>query len=360
MKFLHVTRSSTGELEEHYVRKTGYFCWSAVFDTKPVQYSFARGHLSEYDIIFVSMARPELQSGLMTAIRHEIGFSKSAPMLIACVDYAVQLWHQVFVPTFLRQELSYADMVFAPEPVTVDALRTILPGRDVRQIPHPVDIDRLREVQPINPDSQIPLGIFVHRYDEATYLMHLATMNLPCRSVALMQDRVMARESIPYFELMMESQPFDKYLAWAKSRQMMIDSYHFVTAWGRIQAENAVLGIPTVGTASVINQCVLWPSLTVLPGHVYQQERLLRKLLHDDMFKNEAVAFAREKVTALSFDGCKQHLLNVLDTVKRIGDQVVTINTGKEPGSGTQTDQAPPDQAASEIEKSSDSHPVSR
>jgi len=331
MKFLHVTISPLGELLKFKISKTGYFCWSRAFGTDPMQYVFCKGTLKDYDVIFVAISGAELSGMVITNIRREVGYGPDAPKIIACIDFAVQLWPTGYQPQVLRAELSQADLVFGPEQTMIGPLESIT-KRKVHIIDHPVDIEGISKVEASVENTTVPIVALTHRYDSNWYFPYLATMDLPWPCGVIMMNRVDAVQSSPYFEIKFQQMSFDDYLPWAKSRKVMIDSYHAINTWGRMQLECAILQVPCVGTSAVHTQKDLWPSLTTAPFDTYSQEQLIRKLMTDDEFRQEALTFAAERVHGYSFAARKSHLLKVLKE-----------ETGYEEGKEERTEETTPE-----------------
>ena len=311
MKFLHVTISPLGELLKHKIAKTGYFCWSRAFDSIPMQYAFCKGKLKDYDILFVAISNSELEGMLLTNIRREVGYGPDAPKIIVTIDYAVQMWYLGYGPQVMRTELSQADMVFVAEESMIGAAECVL-KKKVHLIDHPVDIEGVLTVEPINVNTAIPIGVLTHRYDYNWYFPYIATMDLPWPTGFIMMNRQVAIKSSPFCEIKIDQMDFEQYLSWAKARKIMLDSYHFINTWGRMQVECAIMGVPCVGTNAVHTQRDLWPSLTTAPADAYSQEQLIRKLMTDDEFRQEALTFAAERVHGYSFAVRRNHLLKVL------------------------------------------------
>ena len=312
MKFVHVTIAPIGSLEKYKIAKTGYFCWHRAFGAKPMQHVFARGTLSEYDIILVVISKAELDGMLISEIRKEVGFGNDAPKIIACPDYAIQLWQTGYLPRVLEFELKQADMVFVPCENMIGRLESIA-HRKIYVIDHPVDIEGLSKIEPSQPNTAVPIVSLVHRYDYNWYDPWLATKDLPWPAGAMLMTREVALTASPYFEIKFPEMKYDDFLPWMKSRKVMVDSYHFVNAWGRMQVECAVLGVPCVGTSAVKTQKDLWPGLTTAPADTYSQGRLIYKLMTDEEFRKDQLTFAAQRVNGYGFADRKRHLLKVLN-----------------------------------------------
>lgn len=314
LKFLHIVSSKVEEISQGPVIKTGYFCWHAAFKGEVGQWiNYVDKDLSQYKIILVTMAKPEVVASTISRVRERLGDNPNKTLVVTIMDYACELWNQGYPPHHVRRELLQADMIFGNIHQHTYMLQSVLKNeKKTYVLDHPADLKGLRGTPHTNPDTETPIGCAIHRYDNNWYAPYLTVMNLPHKYGALIMDHNLLDQIKDHFEIRWPGCEYPKFLTWMKNRRMIIDSYHYLRVWGRLQIEAACMGTPIIGTNMVINQEKLWPRLTTEPADTYRQEQLARKLMLDDEFHAEVCRYAQENVDQFGYDKCKRRFLEAL------------------------------------------------
>lgn len=268
--------------------------------------------LGNYDILFIGMSLPELKGVVASQIREAIGWN-SKTKLVICIDYAIELWQGVFDPYALRQELLQADMLFVSEPVMASYVNAVIDGKKpIHHIPHPTDITSIASMALPKELRTNEIAAVIHRYDNNWLAPFLATKNIDWNTHAVLLDPSIEPHLHAYFKYLLPGQEFIVYMDWLARKKIIIDSYHKIHTYGRSSIDGACLQIPVVGTDWQWAQKYLWPGLTVQPGEVYEQQKIIEKLIRDESFYDDAVDFAISKLNYFSYSERKKDFLTKL------------------------------------------------
>jgi hypothetical protein len=296
----------------------GFYNWHKVFGEQG-SFSLLRakeGMLEDYDIIFIGMSKPELEGQSATRIRKEIGW-KSKTKLVVCIDYAVELWQGTFNPYSLEQELLQADVVFVSEPTMISHVRALMDDKiEVHHLLHPTNVSALQSYykpKELRSDEIIAL---IHRYDNNWLAPFLATKELPWNTHVVLLDPQIEKFLHSYFKYIQVGMEFMRYLDWASRKKIILDSYHRIHTYGRSAVDGACLQVPVIGSDWTHVQKMLWPELTVKAGDVFEQKRLIKKLMTDDSFYDDCVEYANEKVEIFSYENRKKEFLDIVYNAK--------------------------------------------
>ena len=311
-KFLHVANHRHETLFNTPVMIGGFYNWHRAMQGEFSLFKAKEGSFADKDIIFIGMSRPELEGVCATKIRKEIGWD-SKTKLVACIDYAVELWQNSFQPYLLEQELMQADMIFVSEPSMLSNVRTLINDRKpVHHIPHPSAIEEIQKVA-VDPDLRSDeIATLIHRYDNNWIQPFMVTKDLPWNTHAVLLDGSIMPHLFAFFKYMHTGYEFMQYLQWVARKKVMLDSYHKIHTYGRSAVDCAGLQLPIVGTNWQWAQQYLWPDLTVEAGDIWSQKQLIIKLFEDDVFYKECIAKSTEKIDFFSYENRKQDLLNKL------------------------------------------------
>lgn len=275
------------------VSPTGIYSWVRALGAQRWLWGETRREQSlEIDAIYVNIAPDNLNADLIPQIRKRF---PDIPLVVS-VDYSVALWREKYhIPT-LRRALLYADVIFGAEPSIV-RLTSYICSRNVALLPHPVDIRGI-EAMRTKPTKRV-LG-FVHRYDGEWLMPALVCHGITCETAAIVagDNDPVATLCKGWFDTARHGWAnIDQHLKHERAPLFAcVDSYHGVPAMGRIQMENAVLGVPTIGTSDVYMQKHLWPGLTTDSFDVPTQRHLLERILDDTSFREAQKNDARAAV----------------------------------------------------------------
>lgn len=311
-KFLHVAFHIHEALFRAPILIGGFYNWHMAFKGDFSLYPAKKGKLEEYDIVFVGLSRPELEGCLLSQMRKELG-PNSKTKIVACIDYAIELWQGTFNPFNLEQELMQCDMVFISEPAMISHVRSVVNDRiPIHHIPHPSCIDLIHNLcKPYEMRSD-EIAAIIHRYDNNWLAPFLVIKDLPWNTHCVLLDPSIQIHLYAYFKHFKEGFDFVPYLDWVSRKKVVLDSYHKLHTYGRTAVDNASLMLPTVGTDWIWAQKFLWPELTVQCGDTWGQKKIIEKLFNDKAFYVDCAEYAKEKVEFFSYEQRKQELLNKL------------------------------------------------
>jgi len=313
-KFLHIANHRHENLFQAPIMIGGFYNWHLAMEGDFNLFKMKQGTLSDYDVLFIGLSKPELEGTVASIIRREIGPKEgNKTKLVICIDYAIELWQNVFNPFSLENEILQADLVFVSEPQMRKWVCSVVNDRiPVHQIAHPTNIDALRTMYKPRSLRSEEIIALIHRYDNNWMAPYLATKNLPWNTHAVCLDPNIQQHIWAFFKYLHGGFEFMQYLEWASRKSAVIDSYHRIHTYGRSAVDNACLRLPTVGADWTWAQKFLWPELTVEAGDVHTQGIMLKKLFEDSNFYDECTEFAAEKVEMFSYKNRKEDLLNKL------------------------------------------------
>jgi len=315
MKFAHIISSDVREIYDAPVMKTGYFCWHAAFRGHIGQWQQLRLRLKQFDIIMVTLAKPEVDARTVQRLRNLVS---PRTIIVGVMDYAVQLWRSGYNPHALEDAIAYCDMVFGPEPMIVRQTNGFTPPGDTcKLIQHPADLENLSKVGPGQSSIELDIGAVVHRYDGNWFSPYAALRDLPYLYGAWLMDAALLDECKAFFDIKFQIAPYPQFLGWVKARKCIVDSYHWVNSWGRLPIECAVLGTPCVGSSACHTQAALWPSLTSAPGDTCMMRGHIERVMEDEEFRKEALDYARAHVNTYGLSNRRLRLLEELQEKTR-------------------------------------------
>ena len=313
-KFLHVAAHIHQNLFRDSFMIGGFYNWHLSFKGDFKLYNKGvESHLEDYDILFVGISRPELEGVMISQMRKIIG-PNSKTKIVACIDYAIELWQNTFNPNMLENELNQADMIFTAEPMMKSWVEALIGNRrPVYHIPHPSNLDAIAQIaKPIESRSD-EIAAIIHRYDQYWLPVYLVSKNLPWDTTAVLLDPSIEIQILPYFPFTKHGFQFTQYLDWISRKKICFDSYHRIHAYGRTAVDNASLMLPTVGTDWVWGQKYLWPDLTVPAGDVNGEIVLIKKLFNEPNFYLDCIEKAKEKVEIFSYENRVKDFLEKLN-----------------------------------------------
>jgi len=312
IKFLHVANHRHENLFQAPIMIGGFYNWHLAMGGEFNLFKMKEGTLNNYDVIFIGMSKPELDGACATRIRREIG-TNSKTKLVICIDYAIELWQNIFNPHALETELLNADVIFISEPTMVNYVRTLLNDKvPVHHLVHPSNIDVIRKIRkPIEQRTEEIVTI-IHRYDNNWLSPYLVTKDLPWNTHAVLLDGNLEKHLYAFFKYMRQGFEFTQFLDWSSRMKVVLDSYHKLHTYGRNAVDNACLGLPTVGSNWTYAQNYLWPDLATEPSDLIRQKNLITKLMTNETFYRDCVKKADKLVEKFSYKNRKQELLKIL------------------------------------------------
>lgn len=312
LRFLHLAFHIHENLFRSPIMISGFYNWHRAFEGEFSLYPGRKGRLSEYDILFVGISRPELDGVLLSQMRQEIGWETNTKIIV-CIDYAIELWQGTFNPFNLEQELMQADMIFISEPTMIQHVRSLIGDRKpVHHIMHPSCIEQLHNMRKPYELRTDTIAAIIHRYDNNWLDPWLAIKNLPWDTTAVLLDPSIQIHLYAYYKFMKEGIDYMPFLDWLARQKVILDSYHRLHTYGRTAVDAACIGVPIVGTNWIHAQQLLWPDLTVECGDTIGQEKIIRQLMTDKEFYDNCVEQAWDKVQEFSYANKKIELLNKL------------------------------------------------
>lgn len=308
MKFLQVDIHRIEQLFTQTPLVSGYYQWHRVLDTKFALYHEVKGSLNDYDVILVGMTKADERVALLSRIRDEVG---DKAKLVVCMDYAIEMWPSKFDPHTLERELKNADMLFGGEPKMVSYLRALTGDKiPVELIVHPTDTYGLSKFRRIKKEADDDALLLIHEYNDEWWGPYLVQKDLPYSVVAVGGQRIIDQSvAWHFYPKVSKKLEYVKWLEVVSNHKCVIDSYHTLHNYGRLQVECAVLGVPVVGSNVTYAQTLLWPQLTSEPHDVFHQRELFTRLMEDQEFWHECVDYATAKVDFFGHDERKKEML---------------------------------------------------
>ncbi len=325
IRFAQVDVDRKDHLLEEPLLVPGLYNWATVMGGDWLTLPEVKGHVADYDVIMVCMTTWDLNQRLISRIKEE----HPNTIVMVTVDYAIELWNEALNAEWLESELGKADIIYAPEPAMQGFMGGMFPNRDIVLLSHPVDVDRLRPLHVPRIRRQDNILYMIHRYNNFWLSGHVAQKHLlglptdvakprprqPLYAVVASKD--IAQQLLQHFENIAIGGTYSQYIKWAANQMYAYDGYQMIHSTGRLQLDNAILGIPTVGSESVYNQKKLFPKLTTTPWNLKDQINLLQRLIDDRDFWEETVNEAWDNVQELNYANRKIALMEVIENVSK-------------------------------------------
>jgi hypothetical protein len=302
-KFLHLAHHIHDQLLRAPLLIGGFYNWHRVLSGDFDLYAHKKGSLKDYDIIFLGLSRPEMEGLLISEIREEIGYD-SKTLLVVCVDYAIEIWHQTFNMQALRLQLREADIVFTGEPKMRIQLEALI-NKPVFLLEHPTNTRILKDmVAPIEQRQNAVLCL-IHRYNNDWIPPYLVVKDMPeIHNYAILLDGHPNNQvsKLPFFQFVRPGMEYPQWLEFLKQARVVVDSYHNMHTYGRNIVDCACLKVPVIASNIVHAQPILFPELTTEPNDVLAQRGLLKKLISDEKFYLDVVNYAYDKVDGFGYE----------------------------------------------------------
>ena len=243
-----------------------------------------------YDVVHLNLCTNDLRIAVEVAPR----LKNSSTLLVANVDYAVEMWDAMFPDKRLFfRALGSVDEVFAVEPFQKQILELIM-GREIPLIPHPVDTKRLKEKALPKGNRASLVFIMYHRYD-----MHKMIPAVVTRVVENHEPLIIGitNEQLPK-ELFPLSGGMLEYFTYLRILRMCNLAFEFYTVHSvsRFASECSCLRIPLVSTSNSYFATQLFPRTTFHETQLKKMAITLNKLATDEEFWYQVVGYAYNKV----------------------------------------------------------------
>jgi len=314
IRWVHVANHIHQNLFQQPYLIGGFYNWCKVFKSQIYYYAQIQGHFKEYDVVFVDIAKPEMEAAMVSRIREEIGWNSST-LIVGSVDYAIELWKGLWNLHHLRRELLNVDYIFCAEPYMGKCLNQLLNGlKDVYLLAHPTNVDVYKKIA-LPPDKRENLLLaMVHRYDNNWVSPWLATKNITnINKVAVLLDGGQEMFVLPYFPVVRTGREFSEWVNTLKLARVGIDSYSNVHSYGRVPVDFGCFGVPVVASKICYTQNVVWPDLVTEPWDVEHQAKLLERLLKDEEFYLQCIEKANIKVEEFGYKNSKQKFIDMIN-----------------------------------------------
>lgn len=330
MKFLHISPHLHESLFQDECQIGGFYCTHLAFNAHPnwqAEFGYTRsyfGKMKNFDIIYVCMAKPEIEQRTIDMIRAEIGHSKDAPIVVGSIDYAIELWDMPFSVPQVRDQLEKCDVIVASEPALQSTLRALMNDRTIHILPHPTNVDYIKRFRKPITARQFNIVSMIHRYDNNWKTQFIILyrmielkqkgMEMPdLEAILLSGDETAKIELMPFFGRVQMGMPYPQQMEYLGRQLICVDSYHRLHTYGRTVVDCAAIGLPLVGTKLQYLQNFLFPRLTTDPYDLYAQQDLVQRLVEDKIFYQEVVDFAYSKVDDYGFTKSVERFLAVVE-----------------------------------------------
>lgn len=306
-KFLHLAHHIHDQLLKAPMLIGGFYNWHRVLSGEFELHATRSGKLKDYDILFLGMSKPELEGMLISEIREEIGYD-SQTLIVACVDYAIEIWGNTFNMKSLGMELKEADIIFTGEPKMQNQL-IALTGKKVNLLEHPTNTSILKQMGQPYETRQNAVLCLIHRYNNdwvPSWLVVKDFKDIQNYAVFLDGHPNNLVTKMPFFQFVRPGVDYDPWIQFLKQSKIVVDSYHNMHTYGRGIVDAACLKVPVIGTNMVHAQTQLFPQLTTEPNDVLKQRELLRQLIADKDFYKEVTEYAYKAVETYSYESSLQ------------------------------------------------------
>lgn len=318
MNFVHIDINIDRTVVNAPVLVSGYYHWHRAMGGPFLLFDEARHTIKDYDVIFVALTGYNNEAMLLRRIAEA---KRPDATIIVTIDYAAQLWSQLFNPILLKYNLSFADGIIAPTKDIANALLALMPSESqtvfTTGLHHPCDIESLERLKTPYPYREKVVFTHIHQYEPLWMPAWLVAHGLIDYSfLGMTKDNQVIRLAEPYMNFV-PVRAYPEYLKWAATKAVMVESYHCVNNYGRAAQENAVLGIPTIGSTNTELQKDLWPQLTTAPYDLTGQRDLLEAVISEPRFAMECIDAARSNVESCSYAASKENMTKFVESVRR-------------------------------------------
>ena len=196
-------------------------------------------------------------------------------------------------------------------------------ARPVGLVGLPFPLKRVRELcPPVQKREEIELGstirsVFTHNRNALVNLAALSEIGMPgvvdIREPVEMEYVQYIRKYVPVPQIRFRQNNlgWDHYIIQANYSLLGLHLDYRYT-WGRFPIECAAVRMPCVAPPSLYTQKILFPSLCVPYHDIERTAALVKKLVSDANFYEEAVSYAQSQIELFSYEQCKMRLVDLI------------------------------------------------
>ena len=327
--FCHLTSHIHAALFSSNLCISGFYNTHLAFDNHPKwsgEFQLLRavtGKLKQFNVIYVCIAKPELSGCIIDRIREEIPKGDPNTVVVGAIDYAVEIWDQPFGIFELKHQLEQCDVITASEPALCSVLKALMGHRNIHLLPHPTNVEYLKRYRkPIDKRQKNIVGM-IHRYDNNYKLTFLQLMDVVRRkrnneidydieAIVLSGDEAARIEMLPFFTKLSAGDEYEKQMDYLSRQFAIVDSYHRIHTYGRTVVDCAAVGVPLIGTSLQYLQNILFPDLCTKPYDIYEQQKILNRLIDEPAFFEHVVNYAYERVDEYGYEKSVDRFVKVI------------------------------------------------
>lgn len=282
------------------------------------KYGLDYDYFDRFDLVMVNLRPENIEAGIKVKQRSK---AKLVVFLDREVDYFTTHTPRVLQARMVEL-LNTADAVAVLHVESIPFFRA-LTHRPVGLVGLPFPLDKVREMcPPVQKNIIIELGSSIRSAftDNGNALVNLAALSaIGLPGIIDMLDPVeeeylrSIREYVPLpkITLRKNSQGWDQYITRANYSLLGLHLDHGHT-WGSFPLECAAVGMPCVSSPSLFTQKTLFPGLCVSHHNITGAADMVRKLVSDAGFYEEAVSYAQSQIEFFSYQQCKERLFNLI------------------------------------------------
>ena len=311
------------------IMKSGLYNWHKALEGEFCFYKDIKGRLSDYDILLVICDRSAFNHRLISKMRQELG-EHSDTLIVASMDYAVELWQDSTEIALFEHEIGQADHIFVSEPANQSYLTALLPEwlAAIPIIAHPLDVKNIKELRKPAFEKEKSIFSVLHKWETNWLAVYLAGRDHPgCSHSAVFTAQPNRPDMISFFDEILPPYPsnkFPEWMEWMSKKYIYLEPYHMIHTFGRTVAECAALGLCCVGSDCVDAISVLYPDLVTRSCEVDKQRQVIRRLLNEPEFYEHCSSLAIERVESYSYASKRREFMELIgydeSTIQGIGN----------------------------------------
>ena len=281
-------------------------------------YGLDYDYFNEFDLIMLALRQETIEVGIKVKQRSK---AKVVVLLGAEVEhFTTHITRDLQAK--MVELLNIVDAVAVLHDESIPLFKA-LTSRPVGLVGLPFPLKRVREMcPPVQKQEEIELGSIIqasliHDRDGLVNLAALSEIGMP--GVVNIWDPV----EMEYVRSIRKYLPIQQ----VKFRYNYLGWDHYITqanysllglhldnrySWGRFPIECAAVRMPCVAPPSLYTQQILFPRLCVPYRDIEGAVALVKKLVSDADFYEEAVSYAQSQIELFSYEQCKMRLFNLI------------------------------------------------
>lgn len=281
-------------------------------------YGLDYDYFNEFDLVMVALRQETIEVGIKVKQR-------SKAKVVVFLDGEVEHF-TTYTPRDLQAKmvvlLNIVDAVAVLHDESIPLFKA-LTSRPVDLVGLPFPLKRVRELcPPVQKREEIELGSsirsdFTHNRNGLVNLAALSEIGMP--GVVDIWDPVemeyvqSIRKSatLPQIKFRHNDLGWDHYITQANYSLLGLHLDYRYT-WGRFPIECAAVRMPCVAPPSLFTQKILFPRLCVPYHDIEGAVALVKKLVSDAKFYEEAVSYAQSQLDFFSYEETKKRLFNLI------------------------------------------------